>query len=204
MQPKWKNSTIIPVAIPLLLGVSGCADPNMQWWNGFLNPAPTLTQKAVYIDTATGSVKTAQIKVLPKPDQGSDHWVEPTTKADPAPQQEAASPIPIEFEKIREPAKVGKVHKFKNEGTWEADPTKHGTLRKLLFAWSLDAGWKLHWGEGDLNDIDFSYSTKFYLKGDFVTVVQQLLASRKLKPQLVPHFYPANRQLVIRRSKGGA
>lgn len=218
---KHRFVTILAVA-SVFSGLNGCIIIDENWVNSFTShhtQAQTKRPTAIYIDTKTGNIETHQ-NLLPGAsntliDQKHDEKLsvkqsniqekkvldktsvkvkEPTSSTAKRPAQRI---IPISTNELGPLKPV-----FKTDGNWVANPKKHNSLKKLLLAWALQAGWKLHWGEGELDNTDFGYSTPFKLKGDFQTVVKQTLASRNLDPQLVPHFYTTNKQLVIRPNKG--
>ena len=82
---------------------------------------------------------------------------------------------------------------------WEVDPETHGTLRGVLEAWAVRAGWTLVWTAGR----DYGLGAGAIFEGSFLEAADLLLSGPATRQALDARAYPANRHLVV-GDAGGA
>ncbi|MDE0051565.1 MAG: TcpQ domain-containing protein [Rhodospirillales bacterium] len=84
-------------------------------------------------------------------------------------------------------------------GRWDVDPAAHKTLRGVLEAWAVRAGWTLVWNA----DRDYVLGAAAVFEGSFLEAADLFLSGPATRQALDARAYPANRHLVV-DDAGGA
>ena len=84
------------------------------------------------------------------------------------------------------------------EGGWTVDPDEHRTLRGVLEAWAVRAGWTLVWKARE----DYGLGAAARFEGGFLEAADVLLSGPATRRTLDVHAYAANRHLVVDDADG--
>ena len=95
------------------------------------------------------------------------------------------------------PDSEGEAFGWGSREEWRIDPVRHGTLRGVLEAWSVRAGWTLVW---EAEEVDYALQAPAAYLGTFDEAVDALLRETKGRRMLIPTLWRANRYLTVREA----
>ena len=78
---------------------------------------------------------------------------------------------------------------------WRIDPARHATIRAVVEAWALGAGWTVVW---EAEDLDYAVTAKAEFHGTFEEAVDGLFRDTRGYRALIPTAWRANRYLTVR------
>ena len=78
---------------------------------------------------------------------------------------------------------------------WRIDPARHATIREVVEAWAVGAGWTVVW---EAEELDYAVTAKAEFHGTFEEAVDGLFRDTRGYRALIPTAWRANRYLTVR------